>query len=83
MSRDEMLSGLSRELPNAIDELTPAGRLPTEQEASRLGLIFSQAARSLRSLYLVTPRVGSRSNSELKAGRWAQKRPRGSGPCGT
>jgi uncharacterized protein YidB (DUF937 family) len=35
MSRDEMLSGLSRELPDAIDELTPEGRLPTGEEASR------------------------------------------------
>jgi uncharacterized protein YidB (DUF937 family) len=35
LSRNELLSGLSRELPNAIDELTPDGRLPTEQEASR------------------------------------------------
>ena len=35
LSRDELLSGLRRELPGAIDELTPDGRLPTEQEASR------------------------------------------------
>jgi uncharacterized protein YidB (DUF937 family) len=35
LSRDELLSGLSRELPNAIDELTPEGRLPTREEASR------------------------------------------------
>ena len=35
MSKDELLAGLSRELPEAVDELTPEGRLPTEQEASR------------------------------------------------
>jgi uncharacterized protein YidB (DUF937 family) len=35
MSRDQLLSGLSRELPGAIDELTPDGRLPTREEASR------------------------------------------------
>jgi len=35
MSRDELLSRLSKELPAAIDELTPDGRLPTEQEVSR------------------------------------------------
>jgi uncharacterized protein YidB (DUF937 family) len=35
LSRDELLSGLRRELPQAVDELTPEGRLPTEQEASR------------------------------------------------
>jgi uncharacterized protein YidB (DUF937 family) len=36
VSREEMLSGLSRELPGAIDELTPDGRVPTADEASRL-----------------------------------------------
>jgi len=36
MSRDELLAGLSRELPQAIDKLTPQGRIPTEQEAERL-----------------------------------------------
>lgn len=36
MSRDELLNGLSQHLPNLIDQLTPNGRLPTEQEAARL-----------------------------------------------
>jgi uncharacterized protein YidB (DUF937 family) len=35
LSRDELLDGLSRELPGAVDELTPEGRLPTEQEMSQ------------------------------------------------
>jgi uncharacterized protein YidB (DUF937 family) len=35
MSRSDLLAGLSRELPEAIDEMTPNGRLPTAQEASR------------------------------------------------
>jgi uncharacterized protein YidB (DUF937 family) len=35
LSRNELLAGLSRELPNAIDELTPEGRLPSPDEASR------------------------------------------------
>jgi len=35
MSRDELLSGLRRELPNAVDQLTPEGRLPTQEEAQR------------------------------------------------
>jgi uncharacterized protein YidB (DUF937 family) len=35
LPRDELLSGLSRELPGAIDELTPHGRVPTPDEASR------------------------------------------------
>lgn len=33
MSRDDLLAGLRRELPNAVDRLTPHGRLPTEDEA--------------------------------------------------
>src|SRR6516164_3037001 len=36
MSREEMLNGLSRQLPDVVDQLTPEGRLPTEQEAARL-----------------------------------------------
>jgi uncharacterized protein YidB (DUF937 family) len=34
LSRDELLSGLSRHLPDVIDHLTPDGRLPTESELS-------------------------------------------------
>lgn len=36
LSREELLAGLSRELPHAVDKLTPDGRIPTEQEATRL-----------------------------------------------
>ena len=36
MSRNELLSGLSQQLPDVIDQLTPNGRVPTEQEAARL-----------------------------------------------
>ncbi|HJV26945.1 MAG TPA: YidB family protein [Aromatoleum sp.] len=36
LSREELLSRLSRELPTAVDKLTPEGRLPTEDEAARL-----------------------------------------------
>jgi YidB-like protein len=41
LSRDELLQGLSRELPGAIneltiDELTPAGRLPSENDAPQI-----------------------------------------------
>ena len=35
LPRDELLSGLSSELPNAIDELTPDGQLPTDDEVTR------------------------------------------------
>lgn len=35
MSRDELLDGLSRYLPEVVDRLTPDGRLPTEDEAAR------------------------------------------------
>ena len=36
MSRQELMTELSRELPTMVDQLTPEGRLPTEQEASKL-----------------------------------------------
>jgi uncharacterized protein YidB (DUF937 family) len=36
MSREDLLSGLSRELPRVVDKLTPDGRIPTDQEAARL-----------------------------------------------
>lgn len=36
MQRDQLLNGLSGELPQAIDKLTPDGRLPTDEELSRL-----------------------------------------------
>ena len=36
LSREELLSRLTRELPTAVDKLTPAGRIPTEDEAARL-----------------------------------------------
>ena len=35
MSKDELLAGLSQELPDAVDKLTPQGRIPTDQEANR------------------------------------------------
>jgi uncharacterized protein YidB (DUF937 family) len=34
LSRDDLLSGLSQQLPGVIDHLTPNGRLPTENEVS-------------------------------------------------
>lgn len=36
MSREELLAGLSQELPQMVDKLTPQGRIPTDQEAARL-----------------------------------------------
>jgi uncharacterized protein YidB (DUF937 family) len=35
LSRDDLLAGLRRELPGAIDELTPDGRIPSGHELSR------------------------------------------------
>jgi uncharacterized protein YidB (DUF937 family) len=35
LSRQDLLAGLSQYLPEAINQLTPDGRLPTEQELSR------------------------------------------------
>jgi uncharacterized protein YidB (DUF937 family) len=34
LSRDDLLSGLSQQLPGVIDHLTPDGRVPTEGELS-------------------------------------------------
>jgi len=36
MSRDDLLNGLSQYLPQVVDQLTPKGRLPTEQEVERM-----------------------------------------------
>jgi uncharacterized protein YidB (DUF937 family) len=36
MGRGELLAGLSQQLPDFVDQLTPDGRLPTEDEAQRL-----------------------------------------------
>jgi uncharacterized protein YidB (DUF937 family) len=36
LSREELLSRLSRTLPQAVDNLTPEGRVPTEDEVHRL-----------------------------------------------
>ncbi|MGZ5910091.1 MAG: YidB family protein [Reyranella sp.] len=35
LSREELLAGLSDQLPKAIDHLTPDGRLPTPEEMNR------------------------------------------------
>jgi uncharacterized protein YidB (DUF937 family) len=36
LSREELLSRLARELPEAVDKYTPEGRIPTPEEADRL-----------------------------------------------
>jgi uncharacterized protein YidB (DUF937 family) len=36
MGRGELLAGLSQQLPDFVDQLTPDGRVPTEDEAQRL-----------------------------------------------
>lgn len=36
MSRQDLLNGLSQQLPGVIDHLTPDGRVPTPQEAARM-----------------------------------------------
>ena len=35
MDKTELLQGLSETLPNVVNQLTPEGRLPTEDEISR------------------------------------------------
>src|SRR5262249_40830906 len=36
LSRDDLLEGLSQQLPQLIDRLTPQGRVPTSDEAARM-----------------------------------------------
>lgn len=36
LPRDELLAGLCQELPVVVDRLTPEGRVPSEQEATRM-----------------------------------------------
>jgi len=36
MGREDLLAGLSQHLPDLIDQLTPNGRLPTEEEVLRM-----------------------------------------------
>jgi len=36
MSRNDLLQGLSQQLPDVVDQLTPDGRVPTEQEAEQM-----------------------------------------------
>jgi len=36
LSKDEVLQILSQVLPNAVDQFTPQGRLPSQQELARL-----------------------------------------------
>jgi len=35
MSKEQLLAGLSTELPNAVDKLTPGGQLPTDAELAQ------------------------------------------------
>jgi len=36
LSMNDLLAGLSQHLPDLVDQLTPKGRLPTEEEAARM-----------------------------------------------
>ena len=36
MSRDELLKGLSQELPQVIDRMTPEGQIPSPQQAEKM-----------------------------------------------
>jgi uncharacterized protein YidB (DUF937 family) len=36
MGRQDLLEGLSQHLPGFVDQLTPEGRLPSAEEASRM-----------------------------------------------
>jgi len=36
MPKEELMAGLSQKLPQAVDQLTPQGRIPSPEEAERL-----------------------------------------------
>jgi uncharacterized protein YidB (DUF937 family) len=36
MGRNDLLAGLSQHLPRFVDQLTPHGRLPTDEEAAKI-----------------------------------------------
>jgi uncharacterized protein YidB (DUF937 family) len=36
LSMNDLLAGLTQHLPDLVDQLTPKGRLPTEEEAARM-----------------------------------------------
>jgi uncharacterized protein YidB (DUF937 family) len=36
VGREDLLSGLSQHLPRFVDQLTPDGRLPNDDEAQRM-----------------------------------------------
>lgn len=36
LSREQLMAGLAKELPGAVDELTPEGRVPTQEEMKRV-----------------------------------------------
>jgi len=36
LGREDLLAGLSQHLPDLIDQLTPNGRMPSEEEANRM-----------------------------------------------
>ena len=36
LSMNDLLAGLSKHLPDLVDQLSPKGRLPTEEEAARM-----------------------------------------------
>jgi uncharacterized protein YidB (DUF937 family) len=64
MSRQQLLEGLSRALPETVDKLTPDGRIPTAEEAERLVLRAELSQRRLRK-----PSAPSRRRQESRAGR--------------
>ena len=50
MTKDALLAGLATSLPDAIDKLTPDGRVPTEEELDRLDTTSASPADSDRKL---------------------------------
>jgi uncharacterized protein YidB (DUF937 family) len=46
LPRDQLLAGLSTTLPEAVDELTPDGRMPTEEELGAKVSVLNQSLQA-------------------------------------
>ena len=68
MGREDLLAGLSQHLPDLINQLTPHGRLPSEEEALFNCLVGSCEAEA-RPSTLVTPPEAERRAGIVRRGR--------------
>ena len=84
MNRDELLTGLSQQLPALVDHLTPDGRVPTQEEAQRMTTSICLSPRASHRCDANTepqaryPAVagGDESRFRLSAGSRLKREPR-------